>query len=54
MLNLSVSDQQKQLLLNNPRFVTVLADSLLLDPQQPRRHDTGDVDSWDAVKGAGQ
>jgi hypothetical protein len=37
ILNLSISDKNKQLLLNAPGFVELLVDSLFNDPQHPRR-----------------
>ena len=37
ILNLCVSDTNKQLLLNVEGFLAVLVDSLLLDPEHPRR-----------------
>lgn len=53
ILNLCVSDKHKGLLMNHEGFVTLLVDSLLLDPEHPRRdNDTimGKTD-WDAAKG---
>lgn len=37
ILNLCVSDINKQLLLNSEGFIPLLMDSLLLDPKHPRR-----------------
>ena len=36
MLELSISDENKPLLLNNPGFIPYLVDALLLDPSHPR------------------
>ena len=37
ILSLCVSDQNKGLLLNSEGFIPLLVDSLLLDPEHPRR-----------------
>ena len=39
ILSLCVSDINKQLLLNAEGFIPLLVDSLLLDPEHPRRSD---------------
>lgn len=53
ILNLSVSEINKDLLLNAEGFISLLVDSLLLDPDHPRRNDDtllGPTD-FEAVKG---
>ena len=53
VLALCVSEVNKELLLNAPGFVPLLMDSLLLDPEHPRRDNVtmmGTTD-FEAVKG---
>ena len=53
ILNLCVSDLNKQLLLNAEGFIPLLVDSLLLDPEHPRMDHTtvgGEKTDWDATK----
>ena len=53
ILNLCVSDLNKQLLLNAEGFIPLLVDSLLLDPEHPRMDHTtvgGVKTDWDATK----
>ena len=49
ILNLCVSDLNKSLLLNAEGFIPLLLDSLLLDPEHPRRSDANT--DFDAVCG---
>ena len=52
ILALCVSDINKQLLLNSEGFIPILVDSLLLDPEHPRRDDSpgaGRKTDFDAV-----
>ena len=49
ILSLTVSDANKELLLRADGFIRILIDSLLLDPDHPRRTD-GKTD-FEAVKG---
>jgi hypothetical protein len=53
ILSLCVSDINKELLLNAEGFISLLVDSLLLDPQHPRQKNAamqGTTD-WEAAKG---
>ena len=53
ILSLCVSDNNKQLLLNSEGFIPLLVDSLLLDPEHPRRDNAtlmGTTD-WETAKG---
>ena len=53
MLNLSVSDVNKDLLLKADGLLALLVDSLLLDPEHPRQDNTTmtGVTDWEATKG---
>ena len=53
ILNLCVSDQNKELLLNAEGFIPMMVDSLLLDPEHPRMDNVtimGKTD-WEGSKG---
>ena len=53
ILNLTVSDINKKMLLEAKGFISLLVDSLLLDPEHPRMQNvtlTG-VTDWDTAKG---
>ena len=54
ILSLSVSENNKELLLASKGFIPLLVDSLLLDPAHPRMENATimGVTDWDAAKGA--
>ena len=45
-LELTVSDENKQLLLSNSTFVPYVLDALLLDPAHPRAGNSPEVKAW--------
>eukprot|EP01043_Picozoa_sp_COSAG02_P085891 COSAG02_NODE_23455_length_718_cov_1.214863_2_plen_89_part_01 len=54
ILNLCVSDLNKQLLLSCEELIPVLLDNLLLDPEHPRMDDRsmlGTKTDWEGTKG---